>query len=161
MRRRLLWFAGPVVALLAAGLSAGCRSAPMDFDRAVRVQLSNPTPMRVWVAFSRSAGGAHWVRSVGPERDEEHLVRHRAFGDGPVRVFLIRWPGSLHLRKVYGHRDEIRVPPGSEIVVRLDRDLRHTTVWMVPDRSEPRPAEARRPPSDPSVERRRHPDGRP
>lgn len=137
MRRSLLF--GTLLALLVPAPWVGCRSAPIDFDRAVRVHLSNPTPMRVWVQFSRSAGGATWTRAVGPERDQEHLVRHRAFGDGPVRVYLIRWPGSLHLRRIYGHREAIRVPPGSEITIRLESDLRRSAVWLDPDRSPAEP----------------------
>lgn len=124
--------------LLASSLAlAGCASAPIDTSRAVRVRLSNPTPMTVWVEFSRSAGGATWTRSIGPRRDREYTVRHRAFGEGPVRIRLIRWPGAFHLTKVYRGERELRVPPGARLEVRLARDLRETTVWLVRERPRP------------------------
>lgn len=123
--------------LASAAVAAGCASAPIDASRAVRIHISNPTPMTVWVEFARSAGGARWVRSVGPRRDREFLVRHRAFGDGRVRVRLVRWPGALHLTKVYRGERRFRVPPGSRIEVRLAPDLRKTTVWLAPGRPGP------------------------
>lgn len=118
-------------------LVSGCASGPIDYATAVEVRVVNPTPMRVWVQFERSAGGATWTRSVGPHRENEYLVRHRAFGHGPVRMKLIRWPGALHLTKVYGHRGKLTVPPGSLIEVRLARDLRETTVWTAESRPRP------------------------
>lgn len=128
---------GAMLAASSAVLAAGCASAPIDPSRAVRVHVSNPTPMTVRVEFARSAGGARWVREVGPRRDRDFLVRHRAFGDGPVRVRLVRWPGALHLTKVYRGDRRFRVPPGSRIEVRLARDLRKTTVWLGSDRPGP------------------------
>lgn len=144
-------WASPLAALAAAtaasGWAAACASAPIDGQRAVEVRLRNPTPMRVWVRFERSAGGAAWTRSVAPRREEEHLVRHRAFGDGPVRVYLIRWPGALHLTKVYGGDRRLRVPPGAVVEVRLDGDLRASTVLLGRPRPAPTPG---RPDSSPS-----------
>lgn len=128
---------GPALLLLALLGLGGCASSPIDYASAVKVRILNPTPMRVWVQFSRSAGGSAWTRSVGPRKEAEYLVRHRAFGTGPVRVHLIRWPGALHLTKVYRGRDALHVPPGSLIEVRLARDLRATTVWMAEDRPPP------------------------
>lgn len=120
-----------VLALSAAGPS-GCASAPIDYAKAVRLRVVNPTPMRVWIEFERSAGGAYWLRSIGPRVDRQFVIRHRAFGDGRIKLRLIRWPRARHLTRVYRHRGSFVVPPGSRMLLELRRDLRTSTLRMAP-----------------------------
>jgi hypothetical protein len=99
----------------------------MDYNAAVEVRVRNEAGMPITVQAIRSAAIVGFQRTVGHDYEARFLVRHSAFGSGPIRFNFVAGDGRFQR----GYRtNKVRVPTGGVVYISLVPDLRRSSVTV-------------------------------
>lgn len=115
-----------MIPLAYAVLTTGCTAGFIPASEAVKVTVENRSAWNVTVRAVHHVDLVDFRERVPRGEERTFRVSHRAFGPGPVAFEILAGRGRLGAR--YRGNGELRVPPGSSVVIVVRKDLRASTV---------------------------------